>query len=62
MEVTIYFEDGTRRTIHHVDDITWSRQNVYIDVLQTENECTARDEPFIFKREKISQILINIIH
>lgn len=31
MEVTIYFEDGTRRTVH-------------------------------FKREKISQILINIIH
>lgn len=62
MDVTIYFEDGTRQTIHHVDDITWSRQNVYIDVLQIENECIARDEPFIFKREKISQILINIIH
>lgn len=62
MEITIYFEDGTRQTIHHVDDITWSRQNVYIDVLQTWNECPERDEPFIFKREKISQILINNIH
>jgi len=61
MEITIYFEDGTRQTIHHVDDITWSRQNVYIDVEQTWNESSAPDEPFIFKREKISQILINNI-
>ena len=59
MEVTIYFEDGTRQTIHHVDDVTWSRQNVYIDVLQTWNESSAPDEPFIYKREMISQILIN---
>lgn len=61
MEATIYFEDGTRQTIHHVDDISWSRQYVYIDVLQTWNECQKRDEPFIFKREMISQILINNI-
>lgn len=61
MNATIYFEDGTRITIHHVNDITWSRQNIYIDVLQTWNECPAHDEPLIFKREKISQILINNI-
>ena len=62
MEITIYFEDGTRKTILHVADITWTRRSVYIDVLQTWNECPERDEPFIFKREKISQILINNIH
>lgn len=62
MDATIYFEDGTRRSIHNVDCITWTRRNVYIDVLQSWNECQKRDEPFIFKCEKISQILINNIH
>lgn len=62
MEVTIYFETGEKHTIRHVDDITWSRQNVYIDVEQTWNESNVPDEPFIFKREMISQILINNIH
>lgn len=58
MEVTIYFEDGTRKTIHHVDDISWSRQNVYIDVW---NKPTDRYETFTITREMISQILINNI-
>lgn len=62
MEVTIYFETGKKYTIRHVDDITWTRQNVYIDVDQAWNESNVPDEPFIFKREMISQILINNIH
>lgn len=61
MDVTIYFENKLQTTIHHVDDITWSRQNVYINIEQTWNESNVPDEPFIFKREMISQILINNI-
>lgn len=52
MNATIYFEDGTRQTIHHVDSITWTRQNVYIDVLETWNECPERDETFILSAKR----------
>ena len=59
MDVTVYFDDGSEERIKHVTDITWSESRVYIDVKQTWNETEAKDEPFIFWKEKVSQILIN---
>jgi len=46
MDVTVYFEDGSEEEIKHVADVTW-------------NETEAKDDPFVFWREKVSQILIN---
>lgn len=59
MEVTVYFNDGESQDIKHVENVSWSEKRVYIDTKQTWNETSAPDDPWIFNKESVSQILIN---
>ena len=43
MEATIFYKNGKVRRISHVQDITWSKRIVYLDILQSWNECGACD-------------------
>ena len=58
MEVIVY-KGNDKTEIKGVENITWSQRNIYIDVMQLWNGTTVRDEPFIFPRDEVTQILIN---
>ena len=58
-DVVIYLNDGSMKEIKGVENVTWSANNIYIDVKQYWNELEAYGEPYIFALDEVSQILIN---
>lgn len=43
MEATIFLKDGKVKCFKGVGSITWSKKVLYLDIMQTWNECGACD-------------------
>ncbi len=56
-EVIIYFDNGERSAYYHVENITWTKKTIYLDIC---NEMGNNTDVVCIAREHVSQILVNV--